>query len=516
MAALLLCVSFNARADGPYTYGPYRYYGGSGKVYSSEESAVSDLVRHYEAPGGTPIPNFPFCNYFLKPGNPPGWEPADGLVENSARKNFVLYAYERGAGGACNGNVRQIQGTAIRRTRAVCNSAQGFRYSTRREACVGGHPELRPDMKGGNVGPDCNCNGAPDVGQPITPATGNMWHTIVDYRAPANTSALTLERIYNSSPVYRDPAFIRGFGVRWTHSYNKYLKAELKTIDGFVGHCWRYDSGELECISGFPSLEIVPSTVSVMYPDGKHGLFTQDGTGNYTNSADVNDRLVAVMGPDGVGVHEWTLSSASQDRTEKFDKSGALLSITERNGFRQVLTYSDGASNDTTISRFPIGAPACASPHPGALLPAGRLLCVTNHWGRQFQFHYDDKGRVIELIDPAGQSYRYEYDGVSGGCVPGNENTLACKADNLTKVTYPDGKSHSYFYNESTKINGGAACSGQPMIGNGVGPAFSVNLMTGLVDENDERYITWTYDCAGRATSSQLGESANKVELVYP
>ncbi|NHZ84236.1 hypothetical protein F2P44_34125 [Massilia sp. CCM 8695] len=65
---------------------------------------------------------------------------------------------------------------------------------------------------------------------------------------------------------------------------------------------------------------------------------------------------------------------------------------------------------------------------------------------------YDVKGRIAEMIDPAGKSTLYEYDGASGGCIPGNEASVACKANNLTKVTYPDGKSQTYWYNEASRI----------------------------------------------------------------
>ncbi|MDQ1812799.1 hypothetical protein RBA41_05725 [Massilia sp. CCM 9210] len=254
-----------------------------------------------------------------------------------------------------------------------------------------------------------------------------------------------------------------------------------------------------------------------MHSDGKRFNFRSNTAGGYTSPPSVDDKLTAVMSPDNLTVTGFTLYSAKNDRTESFDSStGLLLSITERNGLTQKLTYSDGVSNDTTVSRFPASAPACANAHTGDVLPAGRLLCVTNHWGRQLQFKYDAKERIIEMIDPAKQSYLYEYDGPSGGCVPGNEKTRACAMDNLTKVTYPDGKSQTYFYNEASKINDGKICENTwTVIGNGFGHEVFSDLMTGLVDENDERHNSWTYDCAGRATSSQLGDGIEKVTLAY-
>ncbi|WP_167094389.1 RHS repeat domain-containing protein [Massilia frigida] len=194
------------------------------------------------------------------------------------------------------------------------------------------------------------------------------------------------------------------------------------------------------------------------------------------------------------------------------------MSVTERSGLKQVFTYSDGVSNNTSVSHFPAAAPACANVHPDDVLPAGRLLCVTNNWGRQLQFMYDVKGRIAEMIDPAGKSTLYEYDGASGGCIPGNEASVSCKANNLTKVTYPDGKSQTYWYNEASRIqiNDDTECKFlTKTTGNGFGPTAFRNLMTGLVDENEDRHISWTYNCAGRATSSQLGEDIDKVTVAY-
>ncbi|MDQ1920562.1 DUF6531 domain-containing protein [Massilia pseudoviolaceinigra] len=354
------------------------------------------------------------------------------------------------------------------------------------------------------------------MGEPINPTTGNMWHAITDYEPSKTAGNLTLSRIYNSSPIYPDPAVVRGFGVRWTHSYSKSLRAEQNYVNGKPGDCWLFHGGSLECSSGFPSREPIPGRVSVMHPDGKQILFTHAGAAKYTTTADVSDKLSAVMTADNLAVKEWILSSAQQDRVERFDTTGLLLSVTERSGLKQLFTYSDGVSNDTNVSRLPATAPVCADAHPNNVLQAGRLLCVTNNWGRQIQFRYDVKGRITEMIDPAGKSTLYEYDGASGGCIPGNEKTFACKANNLTKVTYPDGKSQTYWYNEASKINAGAMCMNAYFtIGNGFGPTAFSNLMTGLVDENEERHISWTYDCAGRATSSQLGEDVNKVTVAY-
>ncbi|MDQ1835156.1 DUF6531 domain-containing protein [Massilia scottii] len=415
--------------------------------------------------------------------------------------------------GACTS--QNEYSTYLDREQLVCSSAENRRYSAQEDNCISVQPKQIADSDGKNVGA-CACDDVPTIGEPIQPTTGNMWHSISDYQPSKAAGNLTLNRIYNSSPIYPDPATVRGFGVRWTHSYNKSLRAEQNYVAGAPGDCWLFNSdGSLECSSGFPSREPIPGRVSVMHPDGKQILFTRVA-GTYTSTADVSDKLSAVMTEDNLAVKEWILSSAQQDRAERFDISGLLLSVTERGGLKQLFTYSDGVTNNTNVSRIPATAPVCADAHPNNVLQAGRLLCVTNNWGRQIQFRYDVKGRITEMLDPAGKSTFYEYDGASGGCIPGNETKYACKANNLTKVTYPDGKSQTYWYNEASKINGGAICMNAfRTIGNGFGPTAFSNLMTGLVDENEERHISWTYDCSGRATSSQLGDGVNKVTVAY-
>src|SRR5256886_17272874 len=94
------------------------------------------------------------------------------------------------------------------------------------------------------------------------------------------------------------------------------------------------------------------------------------------------------------------------------------------------------------------------------------------------------------MTDPAGGQYTFEYDGASGPAGAGN----------LTKVTFPDGKTRVYFYAEAAHINGGSACAT---------PAPNLpNVLTGLQDENGTPYATWTYDCQARATGSQHAAGA--------
>jgi YD repeat-containing protein len=341
-----------------------------------------------------------------------------------------------------------------------------------------------------------------------------MWHIERDYSSASQSNALSVTRVYNSSPYNWDKSVAHAFGTRWTQPYDAILRPESVPNTG-AGKCWRReDTLYVWCDSpAAPQPSAIPDSVSILRGDGKKARFNRSGTA-WSGRLDSNDRLTATYSEDGTAILSWTFVSAQGDMTERFDASGTLISIAARNGATQRFTYSDGINNDTSAGRVPADAPVCTQVQLGNTLPAGRLMCVTDHWGRQLNFEYDIKGRIEKVIDPAQQTYLYEYDGPSGGCITADITNPACSAGNLTKITFPDGKSRIYFYNEALQINGGVRCTNAVQIGNGFGNLL--NAWTGLIDENGVRHISWTYDCLEHATSSQLAQGANKVTITYP
>jgi YD repeat-containing protein len=104
----------------------------------------------------------------------------------------------------------------------------------------------------------------------------------------------------------------------------------------------------------------------------------------------------------------------------------------------------------------------------------GRLVTVTDAFGHTLDFTYDVFGRVVSL-NAAGGLYAYDYDRIGS----------------LAKITYPDGTAKTLRY----EVAGRA-------------------LLTGITDENGDRYSTYTYDLyQGRAIRSELAGGVNRTDV---
>jgi RHS repeat-associated protein len=108
---------------------------------------------------------------------------------------------------------------------------------------------------------------------------------------------------------------------------------------------------------------------------------------------------------------------------------------------------------------------------------SNQLTTVTGPFGQILTFSYDSSGHRTQATDPEGGLYSYAYD----------------SNNNLISVTYPDGSIRQYVY-ENTNYP---------------------NALTGIIDEDGNRFATWTYDFLGRAISSQHAGGADLTTFVY-
>ncbi|QCX47936.1 RHS repeat domain-containing protein [Ralstonia pseudosolanacearum] len=108
---------------------------------------------------------------------------------------------------------------------------------------------------------------------------------------------------------------------------------------------------------------------------------------------------------------------------------------------------------------------------------ANQLTTVTAPSGRSLSFAYDSQNRVASVTAPNGAVTGYGYNSVGM----------------LSTITRPDGAVRQYVYEDSR---------------------FPTAL-TGIVDENGNRYATYAYDDQGRAISSTLAGGANAYQFQY-
>ena len=106
----------------------------------------------------------------------------------------------------------------------------------------------------------------------------------------------------------------------------------------------------------------------------------------------------------------------------------------------------------------------------------GLLASVVDSFGRTLTFQHSG-GRISGMVDPAGEIIQFQYD----------------PAGRLGTVVYQDGASRSYVYDKPE----------------------APGLLSGIIDENGNRFATWTYDAQGRAVSSEHSGQADRTTVDY-
>jgi len=131
-----------------------------------------------------------------------------------------------------------------------------------------------------------------------------------------------------------------------------------------------------------------------------------------------------------------------------------LISIRARNGYTQTLSYGSGL-----------------------------LLSVTDSYNRSLTFAY--AGNALRTVTtPDGLVITYG-NGPSTPALLSTPTTVSYSTTPETTVTY--------LYGDSALPS----------------------ALTGIIDENGNRYATWTYDSVGRVLTSQVGSGANLTTTVY-
>jgi len=291
----------------------------------------------------------------------------------------------------------------------------------------------QPEESGAN---QCGVGNAPTVGNPINPLTMSKLETAVDFDGGASPT-LSFTRFYHSG------AFSLSDGVGQVGRY---------VAPAHLGARWRHTWDRT--LSRQPYFDHTRSdyaeALHLIHEDGRETRFVLQG-----------DSWLPVDGSRGTLTADpaggW-LHGLGDGTIERFDAAGRLLSRTDANGNATLLEYEDVGGGDDVLTR------------------------VTDPQGRALTLQYGADGQVESVTTPDGGKIRYSYSPGEG-------------ASDLTGVTFPDGRTVGYLYDES--LTGGTPN----------------HKLTGIIGGRGERFASFRYDTLNRAIWSAHGDVGEQTWL---
>ena len=195
------------------------------------------------------------------------------------------------------------------------------------------------------------------------------------------------------------------------------------------------------------------SVVTMFRPDGRSFDFHSAPNNTFVPDEDINDRLT--MQQDATGKFIGWIYLTSDDETERYSTDGLLRSITTRAGLITNLNYDNNR----------------------------KLTSVQDPFGRQITFSYTSNGSVSGFVDPMNRVYQYGFD----------------LDNNLISVTYPDGNVRRFLYNEQNYTQN----------------TQLLHALTGIIDENGDRFATYQYNAQQQVISTEHANGADRVSVQY-
>jgi uncharacterized protein (TIGR02594 family) len=197
---------------------------------------------------------------------------------------------------------------------------------------------------------------------------------------------------------------------------------------------------------------VLKRTAYLLRQDGSTEQFT-DNNGAWVGQFDNFSTLQSIL--DGQGQLTGYQSRRENGDLETYDANGRLLSITDRANRTRTLTYT----------------------------AAGELESVTDDAGRALIFSYDEFHHITRIDQADGRFvlFAYNADGM------------------LSQITRADGSVRKYLYGETGLV----ASSADDM------------LLTGIVDENNNRIRTNKYNSAFRLVETSGNNGLDKFTMAY-
>jgi YD repeat-containing protein len=286
---------------------------------------------------------------------------------------------------------------------------------------------------------------------------------------------------YLSNPIYQS-ALSSSLNI---HLHYNAPRTEISNLNWHGRHGWLWSSDYEQRIKIYQTNDNQPVKIGLRLSNGREWKYLAPAQGDiFIEDADVNDSVHVIRDAQG-NIIQWIHTTHQDGVIETYDANGVITSITDKSGMSQKITYSDFQGqkypSDAPVCRYPLAA----DPYKDKV----KLNCVTDSLGNQINYTYDaSRGLIKTMTNPAGGVYSYGYDA----------------NNNLKSVTYPDGKIKTYHYGEVTHV------STKPATG-----VSKISLLTGISDENGNRYANYYYDAQGKAYAENLAGLADDANLVF-
>ena len=293
-------------------------------------------------------------------------------------------------------------------------------------------------------------------GNPIVASDGTKRQTELDYADPHNR--LVFERLYRSDTGI----FTNNYQTQFRPPTWSWSAVQAGANPPGASYC---DPAPTAVFSG-KTISLPPTCFPYANNDANNDEaqaadpsgFLNRFTWNGTIATPVNGSTTDSVSQTSSGT--WIWKRAVDGLLEVYDPTGLLLQRVSLNGDVDSFAYSDSST------------PAATAPAPGY------LVSVTEQFGRKLSFTYDSVGHLASMTDPNNRTTTYTYsDGTAGAP--------------MTSVSYPDGTSRQYVWNETAQISNPSAAAPQ--------------LLTGIVDELGVRYATFGYNGLYAASTQHAG-----------
>ena len=322
-------------------------------------------------------------------------------------------------------------------------------------------------------------------GNPCVPATGEKIQTESDIQLAAGE--LNFSREYRSQNISTNRG---GLGINWSHNFAKRMdyfpRREDLAINPQIVSSSLYKTREEACTLGWEEIRskafrgVIDQTTAIGYLSGVCEI--RQGS-----------QLAA-----NLEVH---LTHGSEYQPDAIEPP--IHVIEHGNGRRYVFQETGGnwfETNGLPVKLKQLGNEWLFTDAAGNTEyygTDGLITHIKSVGGNNLIFSYDENNRLSTVTDQLERSLTFAYDiaahlisvnGPDGAIVYGYDAN-----DNLMTVTYPGGSSKTYLYEA---------------------PDFPHHL-TGIINENGERFASWQYDDQGRVILSEHAGGAEQVTFIY-